>query len=97
MLSVDYTGFGQSTGQASLYTLVPDLLGASNFLRREKHVQTFGIFGMSLGANLALLVASQRQEVRAVAVEGLALYGEITRGVLTDGIMGPRDVTHRDL
>jgi hypothetical protein len=30
---------------------------------------------MSLGANLALLVASQQQEVRAVAVEGLALYG----------------------
>jgi hypothetical protein len=48
---------------------------------------------MSLGANLALLVASQRQEVRAVAVEGLALYGEITRGVLTDGIMGPHHVT----
>src|SRR5439155_21371631 len=35
----------------------------------------------------------QRQEVRAVAVEGLALYGEITRGVLADGMMGPRHVT----
>ena len=93
VLSVDYTGFGQSTGQASLHTLVPDLLCASNFLCREKHARTFGIFGMSLGANLALLVASQRQEVRAVAVEGLALYGEITRGVLADGIMGPRNVT----
>jgi pimeloyl-ACP methyl ester carboxylesterase len=93
VLSVDYTGFGQSAGQASLHTLVPDLLCASNFLCREKHVHTFGIFGMSLGANLALLVASQRQEVRAVAVEGLALYGEITRGVLADGVMGPRNVT----
>ena len=93
VLSVDYTGFGQSAGQASLHTLVSDLLCASNFLCREKHVHTFGIFGMSLGANLALLVASQRQEVRAVAVEGLALYGEITRGVLADGIMGPRNVT----
>ena len=93
VLSVDYTGFGQSAGQASLYTLVPDLLCASDFLCSEKHVQAFGVFGMSLGANLALLVASQRQEVRAVAVEGLALYGEITRGVLADGIMGPRNVT----
>jgi pimeloyl-ACP methyl ester carboxylesterase len=93
VLSVDYTGFGQSAGQASLHTLVPDILCASNFLCRAKHVQAFGIFGMSLGANLALLIASQRQEVRAVAVEGLALYGEITRGVLADGIMGPRDVT----
>ncbi len=93
VLSVDYTGFGQSAGQASLQTLVPDLLCACDFLRRDKHVQAFGIFGMSLGANLALLVASQRQEVRAVAVEGLALYGEITRGVLADGMMGPRNVT----
>jgi pimeloyl-ACP methyl ester carboxylesterase len=93
VLSIDYTGFGQSAGQASLHTLVSDLLCASNFLCREKHVPAFGIFGMSLGANLALLVASQQQEVRAVAVEGLALYGEITRGVLADGIMGPRDVT----
>jgi pimeloyl-ACP methyl ester carboxylesterase len=92
VLSVDYTGFGQSAGQASLHTLVTDVLCASDFLGREKHVQAFGIFGMSLGANLALLIASQRQEVRAVAVEGLALYGEITRGVLTDGIMGPRHV-----
>ena len=93
VLSVDYTGFGQSAGQASLHTLVSDVLCASDFLCREKHVTGFGIFGMSLGANLALLVAAQRQAVRAVAVEGLALYGEITRGVLADGIMGPRDVT----
>ena len=28
-----------------------------------------------------------------MAVEGLALYGEITRGVLADGIMGPPHVT----
>src|SRR5262249_45555474 len=63
------------------------------FLRRDKHVHAFGIFGMSLGANLALLVAAQRQEVRAVAVEGLALYREITRGVLAYGMMGPRNVT----
>jgi pimeloyl-ACP methyl ester carboxylesterase len=93
VLSIDYTGFGQSAGQASMHTLVSDLLCASHFLCRDKHIQAFGIFGMSLGANLALLVASQQQAVRAVAVEGLALYGEITRGVLADGIMGPRDVT----
>ena len=93
VLSVDYTGFGQSAGQASLHTLVSDVLCASDFLYRAKHVTDFGIFGMSLGANLALLLAAQRPAVRAVAVEGLALYGEITRGVLADGIMGPREVT----
>jgi pimeloyl-ACP methyl ester carboxylesterase len=93
VLGFDYTGFGQSAGQASLHTLVSDALCASNFLRQAQHIEHFGVFGLSLGANVALQVASQRHEIRAVAVEGLALYSEITRGVLVDGIMGPRSVT----
>src|SRR5262249_29517002 len=93
VLGFDYTGFGQSAGQASLHTLVSDVLCACAFLRQVKYVEHFGVFGISLGANIALQVASQRQEIRAVAVEGLALYSEITRGVLADGIMGPRSVT----
>ncbi|MGE3539701.1 MAG: alpha/beta hydrolase [Candidatus Tectimicrobiota bacterium] len=92
VLGFDYTGFGRSAGQASLHTLVPDVLCAGDFLRREKGVRHFGIFGISLGANLALQVASQRPDIRAVAVEGLALYSEITRGVLEDGVMGPRSI-----
>ena len=93
VLGFDYTGFGQSAGRASLHTLVTDVLCASDFLRQVKHVERFGIFGMSLGANVALQVATQRPEIGAVAVEGLALYSEITRGILADGIMGPRYVT----
>lgn len=93
VLGFDYTGFGQSAGQASLHTLVSDVLCASDFVRQARHIEPFGIFGISLGANIALQVASQRQEIRAVAVEGLALYSEIARGVLADGIMGPRSVT----
>ena len=93
VLGFDYTGFGQSAGQASLHTLVTDVLCASDFLRQVKHVERFGIFGMSLGANVALQVATQRPEIGAVAVEGLALYSEITRGILADGVMGPRYVT----
>ncbi len=93
VLGFDYTGFGQSAGQASLHTLVADVLCASDFLQREHHLTAFGLFGMSLGANLALQVAAQRPDIRAVAVEGLALYREITRGILKDGIMGPRSIT----
>src|SRR5947209_12447769 len=59
VLGFDYSGFGQSAGQASLRTPVSDVLCASDFLRQEKHVEHFGIFGMSLGANIALQVASQ--------------------------------------
>ena len=93
VLGFDYTGFGQSAGQASLHTLVTDVLCASDFLGQTQHAAHFGVFGMSLGANIALQVASQRHEIRAVAVEGLALYSAITRGLLADGIMGPRSVT----
>jgi pimeloyl-ACP methyl ester carboxylesterase len=93
VLGFDYTGFGQSAGQALLHTLVTDVLCACDFLRQAQHVEHFGIFGISLGANVALQVAAQRPEIGAVAVEGLALYGEITRGILEHGIMGPRYVT----
>ncbi len=93
VLSIDYTGFGQSAGQASLETLVADVLGASDFLQREQHVEAMGIFGLSLGANVALMAAAQQPAIRAAAVEGLALYQDITYGVLTDGVMGHHDVT----
>lgn len=93
VLGFDYTGFGHSAGQASLHTLVSDVLSAADFVQHTKQVRTFGLFGMSLGANLALQVATMRPQVRAVAVEGLAIYSEITRGVLQDGIMGPRTIT----
>lgn len=93
VLGFDYTGFGPSAGQASLHTLVTDVLCASDFLRQARRGERFGIFGISLGANVALQVAAQRPEIGAVAVEGLALYSEITRGILADGMMGPRYVT----
>jgi pimeloyl-ACP methyl ester carboxylesterase len=93
VLGLDYTGFGQSTGKAWLTTLLPDVLGAVDFLRQEKQVERLGIFGVSIGANIALLAAAQRPEIRAVALEGLSLYEEIVYGLLTEGIMGPRPVT----
>lgn len=93
VLSVDYSGFGRSQGQATLPTLATDVLCACDFVRQTMQVERFGVFGVSIGANLALLAASQRRDVGAVAVEGLALYAEITRGLLTDGIMGPRVIT----
>src|SRR5688572_11113544 len=91
VLGFDYTGFGQSAGNASLTTLVTDVLSAGDFLRQRKHVEQFGIFGLSIGANTALLAATLRPDgLCGVAVEGLALQQDVIRGILTDGIMGPR-------
>jgi pimeloyl-ACP methyl ester carboxylesterase len=91
VLGFDYTGFGQSEGKPSLKNLVTDALCASDFLCKVKNVDRFGIFGVSIGANVALLVASLQPDlVRGVAVEGLAVGRELVRGILTEGIMGPR-------
>jgi pimeloyl-ACP methyl ester carboxylesterase len=91
VLGFDYTGFGQSEGKPSLKNLASDALCASDFLRQVKKVDRLGMFGVSIGANVALLAASfQPDLVRAVAVEGLAVQREAIWGILTEGIMGPR-------
>lgn len=94
VLGFDYTGFGQSAGKASLRSLVSDVLSASNFLRQAQHVDGFGMFGVSIGANVALRAAALRPEaVRGVAVEGVAIWREVVRGILAEGVMGPRYIT----
>jgi pimeloyl-ACP methyl ester carboxylesterase len=94
VLGFDYTGFGQSAGKASLRSLVPDALSASDFLRQAKHAKSFGIFGISIGASVALKAAVLRPEaVRGVAVEGVAIQSEVVRGILAEGMMGPRYIT----
>jgi hypothetical protein len=91
VLGFDYTGFGQSAGQASLRYLVPDVLSASNFLRQAKHIDRFGIFGVSIGASVALKAAALCPgAVRGVAIEGIAIQREVVRGILAEGSMGPR-------
>ncbi len=91
VLGFDYTGFGRSAGKAWLKTLVTDVFCAGDFLRQQKQVKRFGLFGLSIGANVALLAAALRPEsVGGVAVEGMALQTEIVRGILTEGVMGPR-------
>jgi pimeloyl-ACP methyl ester carboxylesterase len=93
VLGFDYTGFGQSAGTASLQTLGSDVLCAGDFLRTSKQVERFGLFGLSIGANTALLAAALRPDVICgVAVEGLAMQQEVIRGILTRGIMGPRHI-----
>ena len=91
VLGFDYTGFGQSAGRAALHNLVPDVLCACDFLQQQKGIERFGIFGLSISANVALLAAAVRpRHIRAVAVEGVALQQEVVRGILAEGIMGPR-------
>jgi pimeloyl-ACP methyl ester carboxylesterase len=94
VLGFDYTGFGQSAGTAALEHLNTDVLSACDFLHRVRNVGRFGIFGVSIGANIALHAAVLRPAcIRGVAVEGLAVQREIIRGLLYTGSMGPQYLT----
>lgn len=91
VLGFDYTGFGRSAGKAWLKTLLTDVLCAADYLYQQRHIGRFGLFGLSIGANVALLAAAHRPDsIAGVAVEGMALQTEIIRGILTHGVMGPR-------
>jgi len=94
VLGFDYTGFGQSAGEASLQNLITDVLSACDFLQQHKGIKRLGIFGVSIGANVALQAAVLRPgAISGVAVEGLALQREVIRGLLNNGSMGPRYLT----
>lgn len=93
VLALDYTGFGASRGEAWLTTLLPDVQSAVDYLRHTRQVRRLGIFGVSIGANVALLAAAQEPAIQAVAVEGLSLYRDIVYGILCHGVMGPRTLT----
>lgn len=93
VLGFDYTGFGRSAGKAWLKTLLTDVLCAGDYLRKQRHIERFALFGLSIGANVALLAAAlQPDAIAGVAVEGMALQTEIVRGILTHGVMGPRHI-----
>ncbi|MCZ6874720.1 MAG: alpha/beta hydrolase [bacterium] len=91
VLGFDYTGFGRSAGMAWLKTLLTDVLCAADYLRKQRHIERFGLFGLSISANVVLLAATLRPaSIAGVAVEGITLQTEIVRGILTHGVMGPR-------
>lgn len=66
----DYQGFGGSEGIASVMSLCTDTEAAFNYLLNEKNLKAddIGVFGISLGSILALMIAHQ-EEAGAVAVE----------------------------
>lgn len=70
VLLFDYQGFGGSEGIASVTSLCSDTEAAFDYLVQKQNVQPeqIGVFGISLGSILALMVANEKQ-AGAVAVE----------------------------
>ncbi len=92
VLAFDYSGFGRSSGPPRLGNLLEDARAALEFLLADGGPAPVGVFGVSLGAGVAIELAARRPEVRAAAVEGLFIHREAVRGILTGGLMGPRRV-----
>jgi uncharacterized protein len=68
----DYRGYGKSGGGRPTHTgTVIDSLSACDYvLSRPDAGDAIGVFGQSLGAGLAVQVAAEFQQVKAVAIEG---------------------------
>ncbi len=101
VFAVDYTGFGESDGTADLNRLVENAHAVCDEAARWSTPMVgdpvrggrIGIIGLSIGANLALATAAEREDVFAVAVEGLSIQREMVRGITLDGRSGPFEYT----
>jgi len=72
VLCFDYRGYGRSGGRPSRRGTVEDTLAAIRYARSRPDVnpERIVLFGQSLGGAVALVAASERRGVRALAVEG---------------------------
>ncbi|MEP3480436.1 MAG: alpha/beta fold hydrolase [Fuerstiella sp.] len=70
VLLFDYQGFGGSEGIASVMSLCTDTEAAFRYLTEQRNLkpENIGVFGISLGSILALMIANE-QKAAAVAVE----------------------------
>ncbi len=70
----DFRGHGSSAGRVSSFgwTEQSDLQGALAFLSQQPEIRAcpYGIYGASMGASVALMVAAQDERIGAIAVEG---------------------------
>lgn len=83
VLAYDTRGFGKSKdGQADINDFPKDVLGAVEFLKKQKEVDPseIGIIGASVGANVAFVVSGSVKEVRAAVALSPSNTG--ARGVL---------------
>jgi pimeloyl-ACP methyl ester carboxylesterase len=69
---MDFRGHGRSAGACSLgITEKRDILGAIDYLMTRDDVdgRRFGLFGVGMGAHAGILAASDRKELRALALD----------------------------
>lgn len=67
----DFRYFGESGGY---YTTIgkeetQDLLAAVDYLKKQKHMQTIGVWGFSMGAAVALMTAAQSNDINMVVAD----------------------------
>ena len=90
VLRFDYEGDGDSEGEVTdtnLEQCINDIQDAIDFLRRETAAETISLFGIRLGASLALLTAARTSIAQVLVwdpvVDGDAYLRELLRHNLT--------------
>jgi uncharacterized protein len=83
VLVFDYQGFGGSEGRPTRKNTVEDGLASVRFARSRLRAGSVGVFGQSVGAAVACVVAAQEADVRAAVLESpFTTYRAISRDVL---------------
>lgn len=71
-LLFDFRAHGESKGKCTLgYLESRDLAGALNYLlkRTDVNLEKIGVFGLSMGANVAIITAAREKRIRAVVAD----------------------------
>ncbi len=77
VIMYDYTGFGASSGTASLHTLIPDLTAVTEWAVVRSGRSQVTLLGVSLGTIPSVAVAAERPEwVNAVVLDSPVALGD---------------------
>ncbi len=88
VLAFDYQGFGDSKGRSSPKNTVEDGIASVRYAQSRLRAKNGGVavFGQSLGAAVAAVVAAREPLVKAAALEaGFTTYRSITQYVMRRG------------
>lgn len=74
VFTFDYSGFGFSTGKSTRLNVLKDGLSAIDYVESRDDITRVILYGQSLGGNLAVVVAEERQDM----IDGLVIEGSFS-------------------
>jgi pimeloyl-ACP methyl ester carboxylesterase len=90
VLTFDFRGYGESTGEKEFDRLDTDLEAALSYLRDDVGIEDVFLVGASMGGTASLLVAEREPILGIVSISSPATYQEIDAVAGVDEIRAPK-------